>query len=217
MRIHIDTKNTDYKTEKWIITSLSLSMLLSSLGTSIANVALPTLAIEFSISVQAVQWVVLSYLLSITILIVGIGKLGDILGRKRIFLTGISLLTIASVLCGIATTFTMLIIARAIQGIGAAILMVLTLALVRDLVVKSKIGRAMGLMGTMSALGTAMGPSLGGVVIESFGWRFIFYLMVPIGILSFFLPNNIFQMTKERKILILKHLIGWAHFYWGWL
>ncbi|HRH95450.1 MAG TPA: MFS transporter, partial [Prosthecobacter sp.] len=140
-------------------------MLLSSLGTSIANVALPTLAQTFSASFQEVQWIVLAYLLAVTTLIVSVGRLGDILGRRRLLLSGIFLLTAASVLCGFASTLWLLTAARAVQGLGAAIMMALTMAFVGDTVPKARTGSAMGLLGTMSAVGTALGPSLGGVLI----------------------------------------------------
>ena len=180
---------------KWALASLSLSMLLSSLGTSIANVALPTLTQAFAASFQAVQWVVLAYLLTITTLIVGAGRLGDLIGRRRLLLAGISLFTIASLLCGLAPTLWLLIAARAAQGLGAAIMMALTMAFVGDIVPKAKTGTAMGLLGTMSAIGTALGPSLGGVLIAGFGWQAIFLLNLPLGILGLalayrFLPSD---------------------------
>jgi len=103
-------------------------MLLSALGTSIANVGLPTLAQAFTASFQEVQWVVLAYLLAITTLIVSVGRLGDLTGRRRLLLAGIFLFTVASVLCGIAPTLGLLIAARAVQGLGAAIMMALTMA-----------------------------------------------------------------------------------------
>src|ERR687892_367005 len=105
---------------RWALTSLSLSMLLSSLGTSIANVGLPTLAQAFDASFQEVQWIVLAYLLAITTLIVSVGRLGDMTGRRRLLLAGIILFTTASVLCGVAPTLWLLIAARAAQGVGAA-------------------------------------------------------------------------------------------------
>src|SRR6266481_8364068 len=107
---------------RWALASLSLSMLLSSLGTSIANVGLPTLAQAFNASFQEVQWVVLAYLLAITTLIVSVGRLGDIIGRRRLLLAGIGLFTLASLLCGVAPTLRLLIAARAAQGLGAAIM-----------------------------------------------------------------------------------------------
>jgi MFS family permease len=94
-------------------------MLLSSLGTSIANVGLPDLAQAFDAPFQAVQWVVLAYLLAITTLIVGVGRLGDIIGRRRLLLGGIALFTLGSALCGAAPTLGLLIAARAVQGVGA--------------------------------------------------------------------------------------------------
>lgn len=175
---------------RWALASLSLSMLLSSLGTSIANVALPTLAQTFSASFQEVQWIVLAYLLAVTTLIVSVGRLGDIMGRRRLLLSGIILFTIASLLCGFASSLWLLITARAAQGLGAAVMMALTMAFVGETVPKGSTGSAMGLLGTMSAIGTALGPSLGGVLIAGLGWRAIFLINVPLGILTLHLAHR---------------------------
>jgi len=183
---------------QWALASLSLCMLLSSLGTSIANVALPTLAQAFAASFQQVQWVVLAYLLAITTLIVSVGRLGDITGRRRLLLGGTLLFTIASLLCGIAPTLWLLIGARAAQGLGAAILMALTMAFVGETVPKEKTGSAMGLLGTMSAIGTAFGPSLGGFLISGFGWRSIFFINLPLGLLAFLLAWR--YLPIDRKV-----------------
>ena len=126
------------------LASLSLSMLLASLGTSSANVALPTLTQAFSVSFQAAQWIVLAYLLATTTLIVSVGRLGDITGRRRLLLSGLVLFTVASVLCGVAPALWLLIAARAGQGLGAAIMMALSLAFVGETVPKDKTGSAMG-------------------------------------------------------------------------
>lgn len=182
---------------RWVLASLSLSMLLSSLGTSIANVALPTLAQGFNASFQEVQWVVLAYLLAITTLIVSVGRLGDITGRRRLLIAGICLFTAASVLCGVAPTLWLLIAARAAQGIGAAIMMALTIAFVGETVPKTRTGSAMGLLGTMSAIGTALGPSLGGVLIAGLGWRTIFFVNVPLGILTLLLTHR--YLPADRR------------------
>lgn len=146
-------------------------MLMSSLGTSVANVALPTLSQAFSASFQKVQWVVLAYLLAITTLIVSVGRLGDVIGRRQLLLSGIVLFTVASVGCALAPSLGLLIAARATQGLGGAIMMALTLAFVSETVPKAETGSAMGLLGTMSAIGTALGPSLGGALIGTFSWR----------------------------------------------
>ena len=169
---------------RWALASLSLSVLLSSLGTSIANVALPNLALAFNASFQAVQWIVLAYLLAITTLIVSVGRLGDITGRRRLLLAGIVLFIVASLLCGVAPKLGVLIAARALQGFGAAIMMALTMAFVGETVPKEKTGSAIGLLGTLSAIGTALGPSLGGVLISGFGWQAIFLINVPLGVVA---------------------------------
>jgi len=183
---------------RWVIASLSLSMLLSSLGTSSANVALPALADAFGVSFQAVQWVVLAYLLAITTLIVSVGRLGDIVGRRRLLVAGIALFTAASALCGLTPGFALLVAARAVQGIGAAIMMALTMAFVGEAVAKERTGSAMGLLGTMSAIGTALGPSLGGALLAGPGWPTIFLVNVPLGLVALVLAHR--YLPADRNL-----------------
>jgi EmrB/QacA subfamily drug resistance transporter len=172
-------------------------MLLSALGTSIANVGLPTLAQAFGASFQQVQWVVLAYLLAITSLIVSVGRLGDLIGRRRLLLAGICLYTAASLLCGVAPTLWLLLAARAAQGLGAAIMMALAMAFAGEAAPKGKTGSAMGLLGTMSAIGTALGPSLGGLLIAGSGWRAIFLVNVPLGMLALLLAHRF--LADDRR------------------
>ncbi|MEQ3672576.1 MFS transporter [Pseudophaeobacter sp.] len=146
---------------------LSLSMVLASLGTSIANIALPTLAVAFDVSFQWVQWVVIAYLVSITLFVVIAGRLGDVFGRQRMLAVGLVLFALASTLCGLASNLWMLVAARALQGIGAAFMMTLAIALVRETVETERVGRAMGWLGTMSAIGTALGPRLSAACLSA--------------------------------------------------
>ncbi|WP_376966473.1 MFS transporter [Azospirillum sp. A26] len=172
------------------LAGLALAMLLSSLGISIANVGLPALALAFDVPFREVQWVVLAYLLAITTLIVGVGRLGDIVGRRRLLLAGIALFTAGSAASAAASGLWMLVAARAVQGLGAAAMMALATAFVGDAVPKERIGRAMGLMGTTSAVGTALGPTLGGLLIAAFGWPAIFLVTVPPGVAAFLLVRR---------------------------
>lgn len=165
-------------------------MLLSSLGTSIANVALPTLAETFDASFQAAQWIVLAYLLAITSSIVSVGAFGDRIGRRRLLRIGLFVFAAASTVSGVASALWLVIVARAAQGLGAAIMMALTIAFVSEIVPKPKTGSAMGLLGTMSAIGTALGPSLGGVLIEWLGWRSIFLINVPLSLAAIVLAQR---------------------------
>lgn len=179
--------------------SLVLSMLLSSIGVSIANVALPTLAQAFSASLPEVQWVILAYLLAVTTVIVGVGRLGDLAGRRRVLMVGIAVFSLSALLCGLAPTLGVLIAARAVQGVGAATLMALTVALVSEAVPKAKLGRAMGLLGTMSAVGTALGPSVGGGLISWLGWRAIFMAMAFLGVVALFFVQRILPGGEKRR------------------
>ncbi len=182
-----------------ILASLSLSMLVSSLGASIANIGLPTLALAFNTSFQAVQWVVIVYLLTITTSIIAIGRLGDGMGRRRLLLTGIALFTIASGLCAIAPDIGLLLAARIAQGLGAAVMMAMTMALVSETLGKENTGRAMGLLGSMSAIGTALGPSLGGALIFGFGWQAMFLVNLPLGLLAFILVYRYLPMGQPQS------------------
>lgn len=175
---------------RWALVGLSLSMLLSSLGTSITNVALPTLAAAFGTSFQSVQWIVLAYLLAITSSIVSVGRVGDLYGRRRVLMGGLFLFTAASVLSGVSHWLWLVIAARAAQGFGAAIMMSLTMAFVADVVPKERTGSAMGLLGTTSAIGTALGPSVGGMLTAQFGWPAIFFINVPLGIFALLLVDR---------------------------
>lgn len=188
------------------LAALSLSMLLASFGISGANVALPTLAQAFAADFAAVQWVVLSYLLATTTLVVGAGRLGDLFGRRRLLLAGIALFALGAGLSGLAPSLGLLIAARALQGLGGALMMALTLALVGESVPKERTGRAMGLLGTMSAAGTALGPSLGGLLVAEAGWRALFLTALPLGCLAFalawrFLPRS--QAPRRERFDLL--------------
>ncbi|PZO10882.1 MAG: MFS transporter [Lysobacteraceae bacterium] len=174
----------------WALTCLALVMLLSSLGTSIANIALPTLVDAFDTTFRAVQWVVLAYLLAVTTVVVSVGRLGDLIGRRRLMITGIGLFTVASIACATAPELWMLVGARALQGLGAAVMMALAMALVGDSVPKQHAGRAMGFLGTMSAVGTALGPSLGGGLVLLWDWPAIFLINMPLGLLALLLATR---------------------------
>ncbi|WP_417767590.1 MFS transporter [Stappia sp.] len=177
---------------------LALSMLLASLGTSIANIALPALAEAFSARFQEVQWVVVAYLAALTVSVVVAGRLGDIFGLRRMHLAGLALFTLASLLCGLAPDLWLLVAARSLQGIAAAFLMTLTIALVRESAQPERMGRAMGLLGTVSAIGTALGPSLGGFLVSATGWPGIFLVQAPVAAATFVLAFASLPRDADR-------------------
>jgi MFS family permease len=163
------------------LAALSLAMLLPSLGTSISNVALPTMAKDFAAAPAQVQWVVIAYLLTLTAAIVGAGRIGDLWGRRRVLLLGVALFMAASAVAAFTTGLWALVGLRAVQGLAAAAITALSMGLVADLVPKEATGRAMGLLGTVSAVGTALGPSLGGVLIAGFGWPAVYVALALAG------------------------------------
>jgi len=183
-----------------VTAALALSMLLASLGTSIANIALPALTGAFSASFQHVQWVVVAYIAALTISVVIAGRLGDAYGLRRMQLVGLVLFASAALLCAVAPNLWFLVGARALQGVGAAFLMSLTMALVRETASEDRIGQAMGLLGTVSALGTALGPSLGGLLLTMAGWQGIFLVQVPLAILALILSATALPPDTPRAM-----------------
>ena len=179
---------------------LALSMLLASLGTSIANIALPALAKDFSAPFILVQGVVVAYLAAMTVSTVIAGQLGDAHGLRRMYLAGLAVFAVASLLCGFAPGVWFLIAFRVFQGVGAAFLMTLSMALMREAAGKERMGRAMGLLGTVSALGTALGPSLGGALIPVTGWRGVFLVLVPVALLALGMARAALPASSGREV-----------------
>ncbi len=168
---------------KWIIlAAVSTSAFMGTIDASIVNIALPTLSSEFSIDVKTVSLVSISYLLVVTSFLIVGGKAGDFWGRKKVFVTGISIFTVGSLLCGLAPSFSFLVGGRIVQAIGGAMLAGNSSALVTDSFPQSERGKALGIIGTVVSVGLTIGPPLGGLIIEYIGWRYIFWVNIPLGI-----------------------------------
>ena len=172
------------KAQSRITMALALTMLLASLGTSIANIALPMLTEAFSAPFAQVQGVVVAYLAALTVSVVVAGRLGDSYGLKPTLVAGLTIFTIASLFCAVAPNLWLLIGARTLQGILSSFLMTLAISRISAMASQARIGRAMGLLGTVSAMGTALGPSLGGLLIPVTGWRGIFWVQMPLAVLA---------------------------------
>lgn len=161
---------------------LALSILTASLGISIVMVALPRLSEAFATSIAASQWVVLSFILASTVASVIIGRLADVAGRRQLLAGCLLLFAGASVLAFAAPNLAVLLAARGIQGVAAAGMMALPMALIRDLLPPERSGTAMGVLGSTSAIGTALGPSVGGLLLGQYGWRSVFLVLVPMAL-----------------------------------
>ncbi|MGN8039688.1 MFS transporter [Chitinophaga sp. 22321] len=182
---------------KAAVIGISLILFMVNLDTSIVIVGLPVLMKALQASFAAAQWVVLSYMLLLTALIAGAGRLGDIFGKKKLYLLGIALFTLASLGCGIAPGIGTLIACRALQGIGAAFCLSLSFALAGDLVPKAHLGRTMGWLTMMVPLGIASGPTCGGILVSTLGWQSMFLVNIPIGILAYGLVRKYVPVTAK--------------------
>lgn len=179
---------------KWLIFLLvAIGVFMSTLDGSIVNIALPTIMTDFGVAFSTMEWVVMIYLLTISSLLLSFGRLSDIKGRRWVYSRGLILFSAGSFFCALAENAPWLITARAFQGIGAAMIMSCTPALVVDTFPASERGRALGMVGTVVASGLSIGPALGGVLIHLFSWRVIFYINVPIGIVTAILISRLLK------------------------
>jgi EmrB/QacA subfamily drug resistance transporter len=168
-----------------VLLSVGLGTLMSALDASVVNTVLPVIRVEYHVPVGVIQWVSTTYLLIMGSLLLTFGRLGDLRGHKRVYLAGLMVFVPASVLCGISPSVEMLIAARVLQGIGAAIVVSTAPAILIGSVHPSRMGRVLGLQAAMTSAGLALGPALGGWLTDQWGWRTIFFMNVPIGAAAF--------------------------------
>ncbi|WDP88175.1 MAG: MFS transporter [Desulfobacter sp.] len=171
--------------KKWQVFFLvAFSLFMSTLDSSIVNVALPFIMTDLSQTMGTIQWVVTVYLLFVSSFLLTFGRLSDIIGRPRVYRLGFAVFTLGSFLCAISGTAAGLILSRAVQGMGASMLMACSPALIVDAFEPANRGRALGLMGTCVAAGLTLGPVAGGFILEYFAWPTIFYINIPVGLVA---------------------------------
>lgn len=168
--------------EGWILTATILASSMAFIDSTVVNVALPSLQSSLRATVAGVQWVVESYGLILAALILAGGSLGDLLGRRLIFLVGVGIFAAASMACGLAANIQQLIVARSVQGVGAALLVPGSLSIIGAFFDEAGRGRAIGTWSAFTAITTAAGPVLGGWLIEHGSWRWAFFMNVPIAL-----------------------------------
>lgn len=182
----------------WVLSSLMVAMLLASLDQMIFSTALPTIVGELG-GVDHMMWVITAYMLGETIMLPIYGKLGDILGRKTLFIGALTIFLLGSMIGGIAHTMMILILGRAVQGIGAGGLMILSQAIIADVVPARERGRFMGVMGSIFGLSAVLGPLLGGWFTEGIGWRWAFWMNLPLGIVAIAIAFSRLRIPKADK------------------
>jgi EmrB/QacA subfamily drug resistance transporter len=177
-------QSVDYSRKWYVMAAVAMGVFLATIDGSIVNVALPTLVRAFRTQFAAVQWVVLAYLLTVTTLLLSMGRLGDMIGKKRVYATGFIVFTFGSVLCGLAPGIYWLIGFRVVQAIGAAMMMALGMAIVTEAFPPSERGRALGISGSMVSIGIVTGPVLGGLLLDRLSWHWIFFVNLPVGVVG---------------------------------
>ncbi len=168
----------------WTLLAVCLAIFMLLLDITIVNVALPDIRRDLQSSFTDLQWVVDAYALALAALLLATGSLGDLLGRRRIFVIGILLFVLASLLCGLASTPTFLNLARGLQGVGGAMMFANSLALIAQEFPPDERGTAFGLWGATTGFAVAVGPLAGGLLTEGLGWEWIFFVNIPIGLLT---------------------------------
>lgn len=188
----------DYSRKWHVMAAVSMGTLLATIDGSIVNVALPSLVRELGTNFSTVQWVVLAYLLTLAVLLLSVGRLADIVGKKRIYVSGLALFTAGSLLCGLAPSIYFLIAFRVVQAVGAAMMLALGVAIITESFPPQERGKALGVGGTMVSIGIAVGPTLGGVILDLFSWHWIFFVNLPIGILGVILSSRFVPNVKPK-------------------
>ena len=186
-------------TSRWmILAAVMMGVIMGPIDGSIVNVVLPSIAAYFQTDYALAQWVPTIYLLAICSFILVYGRLGDMLGYKKIFLTGLACFGAASLLCGLSQSIWMLIVFRAIQGLAVAMQMALGLAIVTTAFHPSERGMAIGIYATAIALGLMLGPVLGGVIAQYYSWRFVFFINLPIAAISLIWGGRVIPPGKPK-------------------
>ena len=177
----------DVSRKWWALASVGSGVLLSTIDGSIVNISLGTLVLAFNSNLNVVEWVVLAYLLTITCLLLLMGRLGDMFGKRRVYTAGFVIFTVASALCGFAPTVGILIGFRVLQAVGAAMIQAVGPALLVTAFPPRERGTALGAIGSFVAVGILVGPALGGLLLNTVGWQAIFYVNIPVGIVGIWL------------------------------
>ncbi|MFP5363064.1 MAG: DHA2 family efflux MFS transporter permease subunit [Thermoleophilia bacterium] len=187
---------TDPSRTGWTLAIVSIALFMTALDNLVVGVALPSIRVDLGGSIESLEWTVNAYTLTFAVLLITGAALGDRFGRRRMFVAGLAIFTVASAFAALAPTIESLIAARALQGLGAAIVLPLTLTLLSEAVAPEKRGMALGVWAGVSGLGVALGPFVGGAVIEGLAWQWIFWLNVPIGLVL--LPLAARRLTESH-------------------
>src|SRR4051794_5640567 len=183
----------------WTLAAVSFGLFMIMLDNTIVNVALPAIERDLHMTISNLEWVVTAYALTFAALLITGGKLGDYYGRKRMFILGLAIFTLASLACGLAPSPGFLIGMRAVQGAGSALMNPATLSIITATFAPSERGRAIGIWAGVSAMALSIGPLLGGLIVDNLSWNWIFYVNVPIGIVAIVVSRLVIRESRDTS------------------
>jgi EmrB/QacA subfamily drug resistance transporter len=183
----------------WTLAAVAFGLFMIMLDNTVVNVALPSIERDLHVSISSLEWVVTAYALTFAALLITGGKLGDLLGRRRIFIVGIAIFTLSSLACGLAPTSGFLIGARAVQGVGAALMNPASLSIITATFPPRQRGQAIGIWAGVSAMALAIGPLVGGLIVDNINWNWIFFINVPVGVAGIIVSQLVIKESRDTS------------------
>jgi EmrB/QacA subfamily drug resistance transporter len=192
---------TAEENRKWLtLFAVSFGLFMIMLDNTVVNVALPTMQRDLHVSVSQLEWVVIAYALTFAALLITGGKLGDLYGRRRLFVIGLAIFTLSSLACGLASSAGFLIGARTVQGVGAALMSPATLSIIVATFSPKQRGTAIGIWAGVSALALAIGPLGGGLITQHINWNWIFFINVPVGVIAIVVSQLVIRESRDTSV-----------------
>src|SRR3954471_12941406 len=183
----------------WTLAAVAFGLFMIMLDNTIVNVALPSIERSLHMSLSSLEWVVTSYALTFAALLITGGKLGDFYGRRKMFVVGLAIFTLASLACGLAPNAGFLIAMRSVQGAGSALMNPATLSIITATFAPSERGRAIGIWAGVSAMALSIGPLLGGLIVDNLNWNWIFFVNVPVGIVAMVVSYLVIRESRDTS------------------
>jgi EmrB/QacA subfamily drug resistance transporter len=212
MGMHAEDRDCELESgskNRYIVLLLVLTgVLMAVVDGSVVSIALPTITAYFKVSISQSQMIMTSYLVTLTSLLMIFGKVAEYLGKARLFLLGIALFSLSSLACGLSTSLNLLVLCRIIQATGAAMMFSISAAIIFQSFPRGEQGRAMGYIGATVAIGSILGPTLGGFIVDLLGWKYIFLINVPIGIIQLLLSSRYMRIEDKRSSSLEVDWIG---------
>ena len=183
----MDSLPVDYSKKWWVMAAVAFEVFLATIDGSIVNIALNTLVEQLHEPLALVEWVILAYFLVISTMMLSVGRLADMFGKKKLYATGMAIFTIGSAMCGLSPNIYWLIGSRIFQAVGASMNMALGTAIITEAFPDQERGKAMGVIGLLVSIGVIAGPTLGGIILQYLSWHWLFFVNLPIGVVGFFM------------------------------